>query len=156
MAIRQTSAFVIVPSVVTGSAHVLGDVIGDKFEIPLAAGIAGGWIGTMNWLDRASGNTPIRSHLFNDEPSGYSPTGIPFVLADVDEDKYLGFVDAATWSSAGTPKMIAQARNPGVAIFASGGARNIWSVTEDRGGVTFGDETDPLRVKMTVIQDTDR
>jgi hypothetical protein len=154
MAIRQTPSAVVVPDTITGSAYQPRDVIGNKFEIPYAAGAYGAWLGNLTMVDRGSANVSMRVHLFREEPSAYNPTGVAFSLADSDEDAYLGYVDINSWASAGASKMVGQAKNPGLAIFAQSGARNIWGVIEAQASATFGDAANPLRVKMTTLQDS--
>ena len=128
MAIRQTESAVVVPSVSAEASYGAGEVIGNKFQIPLACGENGSWLGTVVGIDRASANASMRFHFFRSEPSGYSPTGVAFALADVDDDKYLGYADITTWASAGGSKMVGLSTNPGIALFSESGARHVWGV----------------------------
>jgi len=138
--------------VATASAVEAKDAMSVRFEIPLAIGVNGGRVENAILIDYASANADMRLHLFHSQPSAYV-TGATFVLANADDDKYLGFIDFTVWASAGTSKMVAQSTAPGVAVYGTGGTRSVWGVMEARENLTAGAYDDPFRFGFTIEQD---
>lgn len=148
----QTSA-AIVPNVSGASGYQANDVLGNEFKIPLAGGAYGGLIEHALLIDRGTGNVDMRAHMFNAQPSAYSPSGVAFALAATDDNKYIGSIDFTIWSARGADNLVSMVNAPGVGIYARSGARDIWCVLQTLENVTAGDIANGMRLSMVVRQD---
>lgn len=118
---------VVVPGIVTGSAYDANQAVGSAFQIPLAAGEAGGALYTVQLLDKATANGDLRLMLFSG-PFTASPVGSAWTLQDGDMSRFLGSVGISGdhYVSAGTARSVATVPAPGIGVYSESGRRSLY------------------------------
>lgn len=143
---------VVIPSVTTGSAYSAYDAVGSSFKLPNLCGNRGGIAYTLNLVDRGTANANLDLMLFS---SAFTPStdGATFEIADADEKLFLGSIQFNSWLTGGTAKNYCCVTEPGVAIFAISGNRNIYGQFRTRATPTWGDSANPLMLMGQVVLD---
>lgn len=150
-----TSA-VIVPGV-TGAYAAL-DAVGSAFAIPLAVGQEGGLVAQAWMMDRASGRSALRMHLYASPPTPIADNA-PWTLVSGAEDNYLGWIDfaKADWITAGitggNTAFMNRAMTQNLAIYAPTGDRYIYAQFQAPEAQTFGGLNSAQTVKLGILQD---
>lgn len=151
----QTSA-VTIPGV-TGAYAAL-DAVGSAFAVPLAVGQEGALIAQAWIIDRASGASALRMHLFASPPTVIADNA-PWCLPSGQENNYLGWIDfaKADWTTAGitggNTALMNRALTQNNAVYAPTSERNIYVQCQAMEAVTYGGLNSAQVVKFGMLQD---
>lgn len=155
---RSTQTSGVIPPGVTG-AYTIYSAIGAAFPIPLAVGQEGGLISQAMIIDRASGISAIRMHLFASPPTVIADKAI-FIVPSGQENNYMGWIDfaKADWTimgvSGGNTAYMNRALTQNLSIFApTATGREIYAQLQAMEAITYGGLNSAQVIKLGILQD---
>lgn len=127
---RSVLTSAVIPPLVTGAYAAL-DAVGSAFEIPYAVGNEGSLIAQAWLMDRTSGLSALRLHLFASAPTPIADNAA-FTIPSGTENNYLGWIDfaKADWITAGitggNTAFMNRAITQNLALYTPHGNRSIY------------------------------